>query len=377
MYIFGPNELAVRLPSAVAAAATAILVSLFCALFLKDRIAGVAAPAVLLTSVGFTGEHVARGGDYDSLLVLFVTVFLLCGFAFGRTQQRRFIVAGSAALSLAIMTKGIAGLMMAPGLFLWFVTQRRLWPALLRVDVLAGVIAALALPLIVYLATEFHQPGYLEAVVKNELWGRFGSLVEGGTPRDKFYYLRNFMAYKFVPWIYFLPLCLTLSHPFIRFGAAVEASFLFIISASQTRFPWYDAPFYPVASICVALLISSFISASRLDRISGWKVGVLLSAFFFLPAYKNLFIEVVRESVPYRDNDKREALIARSYADALDTIAKQNAVEPGATLSIANGARYNMPLLFVTRRAEANLKLSINLNWKVPFEAAAPAGDTC
>jgi 4-amino-4-deoxy-L-arabinose transferase-like glycosyltransferase len=374
MSVFGPGEFAIRFPSAVAATITVVFIAVFCLRFLQDRIAAIAAPAVLLTSVGFTGEHVARGGDYDALLSLFVTIYVLSGFAFGYREQRRFVVAGAAAFSLSIMTKGVAGLLMAPGLFLWLVAQRNIRRALTRFDVLASMTAALALPLTVYAVTELYQPGYIHAVAKNELWGRFGHLVQGGTPSGPFYYVKNFVLYRFIPWSYFMPLCLIVRHPFIKFGAVMIASFLLIISASQSKYPWYDAPFYPVASICIGLSISRFIILFRIEQPSYWKAGLLLGSFFLLPAYANLYREVVREHIPYRDNDMKEGIIARDYASALNAIVERGILEPGSRITIVNGLRYNTPLLFVARRAEFNDNRLLDLDWQEPSGHSTYAG---
>lgn len=67
-----PPLLALRLPSAMATAATVALLFAFCRLVQRDRLAGIAAAVLVLTSTLFVGPHVARTGDYDALLSLFI-----------------------------------------------------------------------------------------------------------------------------------------------------------------------------------------------------------------------------------------------------------------------------------------------------------------
>lgn len=71
--LFGFNEWALRLPSALAAMAT-----LACTLWFVRKVTGsmgvaLGSAILLLLSPGFFGEHGARTGDFDAVLLLFVT----------------------------------------------------------------------------------------------------------------------------------------------------------------------------------------------------------------------------------------------------------------------------------------------------------------
>jgi len=256
MALFGPTPFALRLPSALAAAATVLSVWLFTAPVLGSRLAAFAAAMVLCTSVGFIGEHVARGGDYDALLGLFITVFALAAFRFAQSGRTRGLTLAAAALALALITKGIAAVLPVPCVGLYFLLTSERRRLLIRPSVIAAGLLAL-LPIgIVYGLTEVAQPGYLGTVGDNELWGRFGSLVQGGTPRGPFYYLEALFEYRFWPWLPLLPLSFLLRAPFPRYAAIYLGEFLLVKSLSETKFHWYDASFYPVAAICVGLLIA-------------------------------------------------------------------------------------------------------------------------
>ena len=73
----GFNELAIRLPSALAALFTCLLILVF---FRKQKdgfIIAFFASLMLVTSLGYIKFHTARAGDFDSLLTLFTTIYLL------------------------------------------------------------------------------------------------------------------------------------------------------------------------------------------------------------------------------------------------------------------------------------------------------------
>jgi 4-amino-4-deoxy-L-arabinose transferase-like glycosyltransferase len=77
---------------------------------------------VLLTTYGFVAPHVARTGDYDALLVFFAAALVTTSYHIledlrrERSPSNGLIVCASLALLGAIMTKGVAGLMILPGI---------------------------------------------------------------------------------------------------------------------------------------------------------------------------------------------------------------------------------------------------------------------
>ena len=82
MKLFGANELAVRLPSALAGIITMLMLMVFAGGYFNKKVLFIIAAFILITSPGYVGHHVTRTGDYDALLVLFTTLFNLCFFIF-------------------------------------------------------------------------------------------------------------------------------------------------------------------------------------------------------------------------------------------------------------------------------------------------------
>lgn len=114
MYFFGYTELAVRLPSALCGLATALLLYWFCATAMKDRLGGLLSVLVLVTTPGYVTAHVTRTGDYDAMLILWTTAFLLLGFIGLEQGRSRTLLYSLLALALGILTKSVAPLFFFP-----------------------------------------------------------------------------------------------------------------------------------------------------------------------------------------------------------------------------------------------------------------------
>ena len=115
MKVIGVNELAVRLPVAIAAFLTLVLIMAFSVKYLKSFWYGFIAVVVLITSQGYIGYHAARTGDYDALLAFFTTLGALMFFTFCETRKYKYLYLFFIATTLAVLTKGVAGLFFPAG----------------------------------------------------------------------------------------------------------------------------------------------------------------------------------------------------------------------------------------------------------------------
>ncbi|RZK46775.1 MAG: hypothetical protein EOO59_18770, partial [Hymenobacter sp.] len=201
---FGATELAVRLPSLLAAASTVGL------LYAAGRGvgrpgAGLLAGAVLTTTAGYLGPHLARTGDYEALLCLGVLGQVLATFAYAETGRARYLVWAAAAVAGAVLTKGVAGLLALPALFFYLLWHSKLGMLVRRPGFWWSAAGALALPGLFYLLRERALPGYWAAVRGNELGGRY---LHNMSPAAEppLYYVRNLLGYQVRPWWPLLPL---------------------------------------------------------------------------------------------------------------------------------------------------------------------------
>jgi len=263
----GPSELAVRVPSALAAIVTALLLAAVCARRLGRPGLGAIAALVLVTSPGFVGHHVARTGDADAMLTLWLTAGVLAVHGWleggGRRHDARLWL-GSGAFALALLTKGAAVLLVVPGVALGAVLLGRWRQVVARRETWLAAAAAVVPVLLWYAIREAAAPGYLAAVRDVEV-GRMMVTVEGHL-HSPWFHLQGLAWGRFLPWLFLLPLpfLVPLARPVRRlalFAGTVAACQVVVISLSRTKLTWYDAPFYPLAALVVAIGIDGLARA--------------------------------------------------------------------------------------------------------------------
>lgn len=292
MAIFGPSEWAMRVPSALAALATLAIFSSFVRRVTGSLATAFIAAAMLLLSPGFFGEHGARTADYDAVLLLFVTGALqTLFFAVHRAhpQTRELLLAGGL-LGLAAMTKSIAGWIPSLGPLIYLIATRRLgrvarhWP---RYGL--AVLAAILPVLIFYVTREASAPGYLAAVVHNDMGGRFSQSLIGKTT-SHWFYTELLIGWFFAgPLLLIAPLALRGIRGKNRFlviwSLYTAAAVLIIYSVASTRLVHYALPAFPWLSILAALtlrqLFERFVQQPlregvRLRALAAAAVGTLL-----------------------------------------------------------------------------------------------------
>ena len=108
MKFIGVNELAIRLPAALAAFLICIFFLSFTARRFKDPWLGIISCIVLTSTVGYIHVHATRTGDYDSLLTLFTTLYPLLFFSFIETRETKYLYYTFICLTLSVLTKVIS-----------------------------------------------------------------------------------------------------------------------------------------------------------------------------------------------------------------------------------------------------------------------------
>ncbi|MGI4735112.1 MAG: ArnT family glycosyltransferase [Janthinobacterium lividum] len=304
---FGFSAWALRLPTALASVATAYLVFRFAARVLQRPLAGFFGALVLVTCAGFVKLHVARTGDYDALLTLWETIVWICFFLYLETGRARYLYWVAGALTAAMLTKSIAGLLGLPGLLLYAVVQRKTWWLLRQPRVYAAAGAAAAVIIGYYVAREAADPGYWKAVQYNDLGGRF--LENQGDGDMWWYYLQNLQRYTFTHWLWAIGPAILLS--FSR-TTGVErraalllvlfvSGWLAVVSASVSRHDWYDAPMYPALALLVGLGLAIFyqdllgLYLPRLRRWQGWALQLALVLGVFYVPYEAIIDQLIQE----------------------------------------------------------------------------------
>lgn len=288
-----PPLLAVRLPSAVAAAATLIMVWAAVRFGLRDKLAALIAAALLLSSRGYTGIHGAHTGDYDTLLALFTTGYVLSVWqALTHQGQRKvgWMFSAGICLVLAVMTKGPAGTFGLIGLFLFVLLTAQLISVLSDWRWWLTALGVCSISASYYLIRETYDPGYLQAVWVNELGGRYNETNEAHY-KGAWFYLRE-LCKQFVPGCLFL---LLLKFPLLGADVARKrltqvtflsgAGILLLLSSAQTQLYWYLIPVLPLMSIAAAIAL---VDAIKRVRVRAIYLRSFLVLFIALPVIISL-----------------------------------------------------------------------------------------
>jgi 4-amino-4-deoxy-L-arabinose transferase-like glycosyltransferase len=263
-----PPMVALRLPSSIAALACVMVVFFFARKVLRRPFVGVVAALLMMSSSLYFGNHMAMNGDTDAVLCLFTTLFALGFFCFVEEIEPYTtvgIAVAGVALCGAILTKGIAGVLLLPGLLVYVLLRRKLGVVVRDRRFWLAIAAAVALTAVYYWGREMVDHGYLRAVWVNELGGRYGKTNEGHGGRMSFFVV--YLIHHFEP-----GLLLTLAGAFSLFWKptfdtersdrsravsiftlVVSLVFLAIISKSKTQIFYYCAPSVPLLSLFAAV----------------------------------------------------------------------------------------------------------------------------
>ncbi len=310
----GTNELATRLPSALAALGTCLMIFFFFLKKYKEPIPGMISVLILVTTRGYMAIHGIRTGDYDSLLTMFMTGYVLFYFLYLDQNKRKYLYITFLFLIAAGLTKGVQSLIFLPALLLYAVYKRKLLWLLKKVDLYIGIVLVLVFVVGYYLLREHYNPGYIAAVRQNELGGRFSDVIEDHKG-DIWYYYEAMVDKLYFNWyILIIPGIITgflykdkgIRDIFV-FSLIVVFSYLLFISWAMTKLDWYLLPIYPFLAIIAGLFL--YVLYRMLMNTTGWQKYLSYNA---LPGIF-LFLTFI---VPYRSTIA--SVEARSYDQGME-----------------------------------------------------------
>ncbi len=291
----GYNELAIRLPSASAAALTILLLFRFLATHFNLIWAWLSA-LILLTSHGFIDFHTARTGESDSLLTLFLFLTAIQFFKFIITGKNKCIFLFFVFLSLAFATKMLAALLFSPAYFIILMRYKKIRSFVFNKAFLGGIVLFIFIGISLIGLRELQAPGYINKLLFVDA-GRIFTVIENHEEPLQFY-IKNLFDSRFSVW--FTLLCTGIVIAFIteknaqqqllQFFSMSCFVYLFIISSSITKLIWYDMPLYPFFAVISAyplyLLINQLISFTK---IKSFHPSIWMIVFIFIYPYLSSF----------------------------------------------------------------------------------------
>ncbi len=284
MKLFGTTVFSLRLPSAIAGLVIVMYSFFFSKKILNDWRPGFFAGLIVVTSLGFIDYHVARNGDFDAMLAMWIFLYSAQFFVYLQTKERKYLIFASLFLAFAILTKGIAGSLFVPGLLLIVLINKEYRTILKKKEFYVFVVSGLLLGVSYYFIRELNNPGYIDAVIKNELLGRYMEVKEDHR-ESAWFYLQLLNDSHFSTWLYWLPVAIfivvvTKDEWVKKIGIFVVVQivcYVLIISFSETKLKWYDAPLYPFMAILIGLAIFQLYVGikERLDIKKQFQKGLL------------------------------------------------------------------------------------------------------
>lgn len=318
--ILGPGELAVRLPSALAAMATVVLLFVFCWKDLNKPLAGAFSGLVLATSPGYIGAHGAVAGDYDALLLLWTAWYSILFYRYTLQPTHKRLYSIALLVILAGLTKGVAGMFFAPALIIFALTQKKLAGLIRNVHTWYAAALAVAGVGCYYIIREWYNPGYIAMAFGNEISGRYFEAREGHNYGPWFYFYIIWRDRMFFPWLFLLPFSIWFVlgskqlKPVGLFALLNISTVFLIVSTSATKLPWYWLPALPMLCLLVGLFIDKIIHWVY-DQLKAFPAPIrlglslfLLLAIFYFP-YRTIIKKVYisnhqgwqEEQMVYRD----------------------------------------------------------------------------
>ncbi len=335
--ILGFNELAIRLPSAIASSVSALMLFFF----VQKRSNIVLASCVFLvfiTSFGVATFHSGRTGDSDALLSLFILLSFFSFYKFLFENHQTSILHFFIFLSLAFLTKSIAALLFIPALLFVVVYLKKVKHILSEKYFYIGFgIFVMSSVSYIYLR-EMTNPGYINYLVNVDL-GRINKAVESHNEPFDFYF-NNLFFYRFkyillvIPGI-FLLFINDKTKAVAVYVISLIVTYLFVISFSVTKLEWYDLPLFPMLSFASGYFIYFIIKTIKAKYDSEKLVIVLIIIFFCIPAYYAI-----------RNSSKNEIPIGEKKLEVLTEYAFKNKNNSSLNNTTFLTSVFDRPLFF-------------------------------
>jgi 4-amino-4-deoxy-L-arabinose transferase len=283
MAALGESPFALRLPTALSAGLTALIVALLGARFAGRRSALMAAGIYLST---FLVLGVGTLAVFDTFLTLFLTAalasyWLALSTSPGRTRHQWLVVCG-AACGAAFLTKGFLALAIPVVVAGPFLLLRRRWRDLLTTPWLPIVAAAIVVaPWALWI--HLREPDFWHYFFWIEHIQRF--LGDNAQHAESFWYYFLYAPLIGLPWIWVLPAALRglrdapVERGFVGYLACWLILPWLFFSASRGKLVTYVLPCLPALALLLSVGLESY--WKRPPR-RAWQIGVGCVALFFV-----------------------------------------------------------------------------------------------
>lgn len=313
--VFGVNEFAARLPSALAA----LLATLALAALARRLYGKLAAQFVVLmlpTCVGMFGF--ARAATTDMLFSAALTLAMACatvlvGFPAGTRPERYWLLLFGGALGLGMLAKGPAAIVLAAGsVFFWVIVTRK-WREAFRLARPETVVAVAVVALPWYVECALRNPDFLRVFFIAHNFERF--LTPIFQHQQPFWFYGPILLLGLLPWTVLLLGSMADGIRAVRertlrdssgFFLACWAVFpIFFFSISKSKLPGYILPAIPTLVLLLARSLAHAIEANR-DR-ARWLTAAVGATFVALALFTDYWL--LRSYLRFGDDLAKDAAV--------------------------------------------------------------------
>ena len=259
--LFGLNEFAARLPSALSGLAT-VLATYIIALRLFDRRTALFAALFLATTAGFVIQ--SRIILTDVLLTFCLTSAL--GAFIIAARRDKWHHGGGATWYLfylfsafSVLSKGLIGIVFPVGIIFFYILITSEWRILVRMRLASGMLLFLAVAAPWFVVVSHRNPEFASFFFIHEHFERFTSTVHGRY--QPFWFFLPVLAGTMLPWSFFIPGALGRAWRDRHHESGQAALFLLIwtlliflfFSISGSKLIPYMLPIFPPLAILIAI----------------------------------------------------------------------------------------------------------------------------
>jgi len=272
--LFGVNDYTARLYVALAGFATIALVG-----FIGRRLWGWDMALASMIALACSPYFMALGGivTLDMGLTLWTTATLFCYLGAEHARERprtqlRWMLFAWAAMAMAVLSKGLVGIVFAGAAMLIVVFLRRERAALARLRLIPGLIVFFAIAAPWFVAVSMANDEFAQFFFFHEHFARF--LTTTHRRVEPGWYFLPIVALGFLPWMFALPAAVIhawreeRAAPFqpLRITLLWCAFVVLFFSASGSKLPAYVLPVFPP----LALVLGRYLMLAPEKRLALW-----------------------------------------------------------------------------------------------------------
>ena len=263
--LFGENEYSARLYIALAGLATIVLVG-----WLARRLWGTDTALASMLALVCSPYFMALGGivtlDMGLTLWMAATLFAFLAAEQARDRpkvQRAWMLAAWAAMALAVLSKGLVGIIFAGAAVFFAIALRRDVTVLDRLHLIPGLAVFLAIAAPWFIAVSMANEEFAQFFFIHEHFARF--LTRAHRRVEPWWYFIPFFILGFLPWMFALPPAIARAwrdeagqafQP-LRISILWSASLFVFFSASGSKLPTYVLPAFPPLAIVLGRYLAS------------------------------------------------------------------------------------------------------------------------